>query len=104
MGLVVDPLFPFDHSVNAGISEELSSDARVDNAVVSIQKLGCGTTLVKLDLQNAYRNIPIHRHDYHLLGIVWECIDRALPFGFKSAPKIFSAVADMLAWALHWAI
>lgn len=30
-------------------------------------------------------------------------IDRALPFGLRSAPKIFSAVADMLAWAIHQA-
>ena len=28
-------------------------------------------------------------------------IDRALPFGLRSAPKIFSAVADALAWAIH---
>ena len=28
-------------------------------------------------------------------------MDRALPFGLRSAPKIFSAVADMVAWALH---
>ena len=30
-----------------------------------------------------------------------DIIDRALPFGLRSAPKIFSAVANMLAWALH---
>ena len=30
-------------------------------------------------------------------------MDRALPFGLRSAPKIFSAVADMIAWALHCA-
>jgi hypothetical protein len=29
--------------------------------------------------------------------------DRALPFELRSAPKIFSAVADVMAWALHWA-
>ena len=28
-------------------------------------------------------------------------VDRALPFGLRSAPKIFSAVADMMAWVLH---
>jgi hypothetical protein len=62
--------------------------------------------LVKVDLKNAYRNIPIHPQDHHLLGITWEdkvYIDRALPFGLRSAPKIFSAVADMLAWALYHA-
>ena len=86
--MIVDLSFPFDHSVNAGISEKLSSItyARVDDAVVGIQKLGRGTTLVKLDLQNAYRNILIHPHDHHLLGIVWEWetfIGRALSFGLQ---------------------
>ena len=106
--MIVDLSFPFAHSVNTGISEELSSItyARVDDAVACIQQLGRGTTLAKLDLQNAYRNIPIYPHDQHLLGIAWEgetFVDRALPFGLRSAPKIFSAVADMMAWALHWA-
>ena len=27
--------------------------------------------------------------------------DRALPFGLRSAPKLFTAVADGLLWALH---
>ena len=27
--------------------------------------------------------------------------DRALPFGLRSAPKLFTAVADGLSWALH---
>lgn len=36
--------------------------------------------------------------------MAWEgsvFVDRALPFGLSSAPKLFSAVADVLAWALH---
>ena len=35
---------------------------------------------------------------------MWEgdCyVDRALPFRLKSAPKVFPAVTDMVAWALH---
>lgn len=102
--MIVDLSFPYNHSVNAGISEELSSItyARVDDAV---EQLGAGTQLVKLDL-NAYRLIPVDPQDHHLLGITWDgktYIDRALPFGLRSAPKIFSAVVDMLAWGLHWA-
>lgn len=106
--MIVDLSYPFNHSVNTGISEELSSItyARVDDAVACILQLGPGTELVKLDLQNAYRIIPVHPHDHHLLGVSWEgetYVDRALPFGLRSAPKIFSAAADMMAWALHWA-
>ena len=62
-----------------------------------------GTQLVKLDIKDAYRIVPIHSSNYHLLGIEWRgftYIDRALPFGLRSAPKIFNAVADSIAWVL----
>lgn len=106
--LIMDLSFPFKHGVNAGISEELASItyARMDEAVELILQLGGGAELVKLDLKNAYRIVPIHPQDQHLLAISWEgktYVDRALPFGLRSAPKIFSAVADMIAWALHCA-
>ena len=42
--------------------------------------------------------------DHHLLGISWQgatYVDRCLPFGLRSAPKIFSAMADALAWAFR---
>ena len=45
--------------------------------------------------------ISIHPQDQALLGVCWEgniYTDRALPFGLRSAPKIFSAVADALQW------
>ena len=66
--------------------------------------LGHGTQLVKLDLANAYRMVPVHLDDRPLLGIHWQgntFTDRALPFGLRSSPKIFNAVADLLAWVLH---
>ena len=47
--------------------------------------------------------VPVRPEDSLLLGIQWEGIsyaDLALPFGLRSAPILFSAVADGLAWAL----
>lgn len=104
--LVVDLSFPRGHSVNDGICPTLCSlrYASVDNAVDIIMSLGRSTALVKLDLSNAYRIVPVHPDDQPLLGIRWNnlCyIDRALPFGLRSAPKIFNSVADSLAWALR---
>ena len=58
---------------------------------------------MKLDVKDAYRIVPVHPSDYHLLGIRWRdrtYVDRALPFGLRSAPKIFSALADLVAWVL----
>lgn len=106
--MIVDLSFPRGHSTNDSISRELSSImyASVDDAVGHIIRLGRGTQLVKLDLKNAYRIVPVHPQDQHFLAIAWEgetYVDCALPFGLRSAPKIFSAVADMITWALHCA-
>ena len=55
----------------------------------------------KGDLKSDYSVIPIHPDDTPLLGVRWNSnvlLDKALPFGLRSAPKIFSAFADALAW------
>ena len=73
--------------------------------VKRILALGPGTLLAKIDVESAFRNIPIHPHDCHLLGMLWGgClyVDTTLPFGLRSAPKTFNAVADALQWiAIH---
>ena len=66
---------------------------------------GRGTLLAKLDIKSAYRNVPVHPSDRHLLGIQWQgetFVDTCLPFGLRSAPKLFNAVADALDDALEW--
>ena len=68
-----------------------------------IQQMGRGSHLVKVDLKNAYRMVPIHPDEKPLLGVCWNgnvYVDHALPFGLCLAPKIFSAVADAVAWSL----
>ena len=65
-----------------------------------------------MDIKQAYRNIPVAPEDRHLLGIQWNdtvYIDQVLPFGLRSAPLVFSAVADALLWIMQqkgvsWAI
>lgn len=104
--MIVDLSFPSGSSVNDGINGEWCSlrYASLDDAGDLIQRLGPGTNLVKMDIKDAYRIVPIHPDDQHLLAIMWErdvFIDRALPFGLRSAPLIFTAVADALAWILY---
>ena len=68
-----------------------------------VLEAGKGSTLVKADIKEAYRMLSIHPEDLGLLGIQWEgefYTDKALPFGLRSAPKIFTAVADALQWIL----
>lgn len=104
--LIVDLSYPEGYSVNDGIPTNLCSlkYASVDQAVSIIKQIGRDTQLVKLDIKEAYRIIPTHPAEYHLLGVTWKgktYLDRALPFGLRSAPKIFSAVADFISWALY---
>ncbi|XP_062511310.1 uncharacterized protein LOC134187209 [Corticium candelabrum] len=103
--LIVDLLSPRAASVNDGIAPNLCSLSYVsiDVAARKICELGTGAMMAKLDIQSAYRHIPVHPDDRHLLGISWKgkvYLDRALPFGLHSAPKIFSAVADALMWIM----
>ena len=74
-----------------------------DDAVEKIMQLGQGCLLAKVDIEHAYRNIPVHPDDRSLLAMTWKgkiYVDTVLPFGLRSAPKIFSAVADALEWIL----
>ena len=59
--------------------------------------------LVKADMKEAYRMIPIHPQDQQLQGVQSKgevFLDGMLPFSLHSGPKILSAVADALQWIL----
>ena len=59
--------------------------------------------MAKLDIKQAYRNIPVYLTDRPLLGMSWDgkvYVDKTLPFGLRSAPVIFSAVANALGWIM----
>ena len=63
-----------------------------------------GALLAKIDVKQAYRMVPVHSEDGFLLGMKWEgkvLVDKTLPFGLRSAPPIFSALADALAWSMR---
>ena len=75
----------------------------IDDAISKILELGPGALLAKIDIKSAFRPIPVHPADRHLLAMEWEgkvLIDTCLPFGLRSAPKLFNNMADLLAWIL----
>ena len=99
--LIEDLSSPDGVSVNDGIDNQLSSlsYARIDDAARRVLQTGTGTVLAKLDLQSAYRVIPVHGNDRHLLRMRWNgrvCLDTALPFRLRSAPKMFSPCGGCL--------
>ena len=104
--LITDLSSPRHHSINDGISPDLCSlqYCKVDDAIQLLVMHGANALMCKVDLQSAYRVVPIHPEDRPLLGVKWDgkvFLDMALPFGLRSAPKIFSALADALAWIAY---
>ena len=90
-------------SVNDGIDSGLCSlkYATVDQAAELMLRLGRVALMAKADIEQAYRRIPVHPDDRGLLGMRFEgatYMDTVLPFGLRSAPKVFNAVANALVW------
>ena len=104
--LIVDLWSPEGGSVNDGIRESWCSltYATVDDAIRGIVSNGKGALLIKVDIRSAYRVVQIYPDDRWFIGMLWDgslFVDAALPFGLRSAPKIFMALADAAEWIVR---
>ena len=104
--LILDLSSSQGQSVNDGISKELCSLSyiSVDNVVAKVMGVGRGALMAKFDLKSAYRYIPVHPDDRWLLDMELDgrlFVDTTLPFGLRSAPIIFNAVAEALAYVIR---
>lgn len=104
--LITDLSFPPGLSVNDGVDPGLCS--LTYTTVEAIAEIAAayppGALLAKIDIESAYRLIPVHPSDRPLQAVAWRgrtYVDPCLPFGLRSAPKIFNAVADALEWHLR---
>ena len=89
----MDMSSPEGYSVNDGIQELRCSlaFATVEDATQGIVNYGRGALLIKIDICNAHRVVPVHPDDRWLMWMLWEgslFIDTALPFEPRSAPNI----------------
>ena len=67
-------------------------------------QLGQGALLAKTDIKAAYRLVPVAPQDRIFLSMKFNelvYVDGALPFGLRSAPKLFNGLADALEWCIH---
>ena len=101
--LITDQSFPLRQSVNNGVDPLLFSLSytTVDHVAEAVVSLGIGALLAKVDIESAYRLIPVRPEDKPLQAMWWRdqiYVDPMMLFGLCSAPKIFNPVAN----ALHW--
>ena len=104
--LITDLSYPSGCSVNDGIDPDLCSlsYSSVEQVATVTTSYLPGTLLAKIDIDSAYRLIPVHPSDRPLQAMEWDgmlYVDPMLPFGLRSAPKIFNAVADALEWCIR---
>ena len=104
--LIVDLSAPQHHSVNDFIQKDTCSFSyiSIDDVARTVARLGQGCLLAKADIKEAFRIVPIHPSDRLLLAMQWGdqlYLDTALPFGLRSAPLIFTAVADAIEWIIR---
>ena len=95
--------YPDGSSVNDFIPSEKSTVhyASISDAIAMIKSIGRGCYMSKTDIKSAFRIIPIHPEDYHLLGMKWNnsyFFDRCLPMGCSSSCAIFEAFSTSLEW------
>ena len=97
--LITDLSHPPGGSVNDGIDPALCS-----LTYSSVEQVAEVAASYPPGAMLAYRLIPVHPEDRWLQAVEWQgsyYVDPMLPFGLRSAPKIFNAVADALEWCLR---
>ena len=95
--------FPHGRSINSGIDKQYTHVVyhNVDQAINILCSVGIGAFLAKTDIKNAFRIIPVHPQDHHLLGFSWQNFfyyDRTLAMGLSASCQIIEAFSTSLQW------
>jgi hypothetical protein len=99
--LIHDASRPLHMSVNDYVQSDTSC-SYMDLRVVS-ELISEGCYLAKIDLQSAYRSVPIHPSNYQATGLKWQfknamsptyMYDTKLPFGASKSPQIFQRLSS----------
>ena len=98
--------YPKGFSVNDGIPKDCATVqyATVSKAIKFMLRFGQGCYLAKTDIKSAFRIVPVHPSNYHLLGFTWRgkyYYDRVLPMGCSSSCAIFEAFSTGLEWIIR---
>ena len=103
--IIHDLSYPKNNSVNSFIAKENAAVTyeTLDHFIALLKQVGKGALIAKADIENAFRNIPVHPSAYPLLGMYWNgqyFYDKVLPFGLSTSCKIFESFSTALQWVL----
>jgi hypothetical protein len=95
--------YPHGRSINTSTADWPCPLARFSQAVDMVRRLGKGCYMAKVDVQAAYRAIPIRPADWPLLGMYWHgqyFFHRTLPFGLRSSCHLRERYATAAEWII----
>ena len=97
---------PHGSSINDGISKDdfPCEYSHFDEATDLVNKGGRDSLMCKLDIQHAYRLLPVRPDQWYHLCYYWEgnyYVDLVLPFGLRSSGAIFNIFAKLVRWILQ---
>ena len=95
--------YPNGLSINDEIPDEYRGVQypNIEDACILINRYGRNCLCFKLDIQDAYKIVPIHPSDWELLGFSIDNMfyyDKTLPMGLSYSCQLFEEVSS----ALHW--
>ena len=77
---------------------------RIDDAISVIKRLGSGALLIKTDISDAFKQLPIRPDLWPFHGVSWNSqyyFFQRLVFGSRSSPKIFDNLSQAICWIAH---
>ena len=98
--------YPKDRSVNDFIRKEYGvlSYVILDEILQMVVQAGRGCSIMKRDIREAFRMVPIASYQQWLLGFSWDgqyYYETCLSFGLRTAPFIFNLFTEALQWILQ---
>ncbi|VDI80146.1 Hypothetical predicted protein [Mytilus galloprovincialis] len=104
--LIHDLSFPKGDSVNSWTPIEFTSVSyqNIETVIDLVQEFGLNCLMSKADILEAFRLVPVHSSEYHLLGFKWQNLfyyDAALPMGASASCQLFECFSTALQWILN---
>ena len=108
---IVDLSWPKGHSVNDGVDKNTYLGTAfslhypsVDSIIQTLNQLGPGSSIFKVDISRAFRQIPIDPGDIDLLGLQHRdklYLDLKTPFGYRLGSNFFQKVSDSIRYIMN---
>ncbi|KAJ5195502.1 uncharacterized protein N7498_008940 [Penicillium cinerascens] len=76
----------------------------IDDIYEQVIQAGLGCTIIKRNIKDAFRIVPVAENNQHLLAFQWNdstYVECCLPFGLATAPFLFNLFAEALHWILQ---